>query len=157
MILNDKVYDILKWMAQLVLPAAATLYTAVAMIWVLPGIEPVVGTLMALSAFIGAILGVSNMQYNLAKTTSGDVVLSDRPNDVVEDVPDPYLIFSKETYELLKWLAVFVLPAVGTFYVTLSTMWGFPYGGQVGASIVAITTFIGAILGYSSSKLKSGS
>lgn len=61
--MNNKVYDILKWIAQIVLPAAGTLYFALSQIWGLPYGEQVVGTITAVDAFLGAILGVSSMNY----------------------------------------------------------------------------------------------
>lgn len=62
--LNDNVYDILKWVAQIVLPALGTLYFALASIWGFPYGEQVVGTITAIDAFLGALLGVSTMKYN---------------------------------------------------------------------------------------------
>lgn len=59
----DKIYDVLKWVAQIVLPAAGTLYFALASIWGLPYGEQVVGTITAADAFLGALLGVSAMGY----------------------------------------------------------------------------------------------
>lgn len=63
MVMNDKVYDILKWVAQIVLPALGTLYFALAGIWGFPYGEQVVGTIMAIDTFLGAIIGVSSMVY----------------------------------------------------------------------------------------------
>jgi hypothetical protein len=62
--LNNKAYDILKWIAQYLLPALGTLYFALAGIWGLPYGEQVVGTITAVDTFIGVILGLSTMQYN---------------------------------------------------------------------------------------------
>ena len=61
--MNNRVYDVLKWIAQIVLPAAGTLYFALSQIWGLPYGEQVVGTITAVDAFLGAILGVSSMNY----------------------------------------------------------------------------------------------
>jgi len=61
--MNNKVYDILKWIAQIVLPALGALYFALAQIWGLPFGEEIVGTITAIDCFLGAILGISNMQY----------------------------------------------------------------------------------------------
>ena len=62
--MNDKMYNVLKWVAQLVLPAAGALYFALATIWGLPYGEQVVGTITAVDAFLGAILGISTVNYN---------------------------------------------------------------------------------------------
>ena len=61
--MSNKVYDALKWIAQIVLPALATLYLALAGIWGLPYGQQVSGTIMAIDAFLGAILGISNARY----------------------------------------------------------------------------------------------
>lgn len=61
--LNDELYNFLKWMAQIVLPAMGTLYFGLSSIWGLPYGEQVVGTITALDAFLGAILGVSTAKY----------------------------------------------------------------------------------------------
>lgn len=67
--MNNKVYDILKWVAMIVLPAIATLYMAIANIWGFPYGEEVVGTITAVNTFLGAVLGISAVKYN--KTLSG--------------------------------------------------------------------------------------
>lgn len=66
MLLNNKVYDILKYIAQIVLPAIGTLYFALSQIWGLPYGEEIVGTITAIDAFLGALLGVSAAQYKKA-------------------------------------------------------------------------------------------
>lgn len=55
-----------------------------------------------------------------------------------------------KVYDVLKWIAQYLLPALGTLYFALSTIWGFPYGEQVVGTITAIDAFLGAILGLSS-------
>lgn len=67
MLLNNKVYDILKYVAQIVLPAVGTLYFALASIWGLPYGEQIVGTVTAVDAFLGALLGVSESTYKRNK------------------------------------------------------------------------------------------
>ena len=69
--MSDDVYDVLKFIAQIVLPACGTLYFALASIWGLPYGEQIVGTITAIDAFLGAILGVSTKQY--IKDKSGEV------------------------------------------------------------------------------------
>ena len=61
--MNNKTYDILKWIAQYLLPALGTLYFALASIWGLPFGEQVVGTITAVDTFLGVILGISSSQY----------------------------------------------------------------------------------------------
>jgi hypothetical protein len=62
--MSNKVYDVLKFVAQIVLPAIGTLYFALARIWGFPYAEEIVGTITAVDAFLGALLGISTMQYN---------------------------------------------------------------------------------------------
>ena len=57
---------------------------------------------------------------------------------------------SNKVYDVLKWIAQYLLPALGTLYFALSTIWGFPYGEQVVGTLTAIDAFLGAILGLSS-------
>lgn len=67
MILNDKVYNVLKFVAQILLPALGTLYFALAGIWGFPYGEQIVGTITAIDTFIGALIGISSYNYNLNK------------------------------------------------------------------------------------------
>lgn len=62
--MSNKTYDVLKKIAQIWLPALGTLYFAIAAIWGLPYSEQIVGTITAVDAFLGAILGISTAQYN---------------------------------------------------------------------------------------------
>ncbi len=64
--MTNKVYDVLKWIAQYFLPAIGTLYFALAGIWGLPYGEQVVGTITAVDTFLGVLLGISSAQYNKA-------------------------------------------------------------------------------------------
>ena len=66
MLLKNKTYDILKWVTQIVLPALGTLYFALSSIWGLPYGEQIVGTITAVDAFLGALLGISSAQYKKA-------------------------------------------------------------------------------------------
>ena len=61
---NGKTYDILKYIALVVLPAIATLYFALSSIWGLPYGEQIVGTITAIDTFLGALLQISNNKYN---------------------------------------------------------------------------------------------
>ena len=63
MVLKDKWYDVLKWIAQILLPALATLYFALAKIWGFPYATEITGTLAAVDAFLGALLQISSANY----------------------------------------------------------------------------------------------
>jgi hypothetical protein len=64
LILSDKAYNRAKWLTVIVLPACGTLYFALAQTWGLPSGEQVLGTIVAVQAFIGVVLGISTVQYN---------------------------------------------------------------------------------------------
>lgn len=57
-----------------------------------------------------------------------------------------------KTYDILKFIAQVVLPALGTLYFTLAGIWGFPYGEEIVGTISAIDAFLGTILMISSNK-----
>lgn len=59
---------------------------------------------------------------------------------------------SNKVYDILKWIAMYVLPALGTFYFALAGIWGFPFGEEIVGTLTAIDTLLGAVLGISSAK-----
>ena len=59
---------------------------------------------------------------------------------------------SNKLYDILKWIAMVVLPALGTLYFALAGIWGFPYGEEIVGTITAVDTFMGVILGISSAQ-----
>lgn len=61
---------------------------------------------------------------------------------------------SNKLYDILKWVAMYLLPALGTLYFTLSGIWGLPYGEQIVGTITALDTFLGVILGISTMQYK---
>ena len=62
--MSNKMYDVLKWIAMVFLPAIATLYFALAGIWGFPYGEEIVGTITAVDTCLGVLLGISTAQYN---------------------------------------------------------------------------------------------
>lgn len=62
--MSNRMYDILKYICQIVIPAIGTLYFALAQIWGFPYAEQVVGTLTAIDTFMGVLLGISSARYN---------------------------------------------------------------------------------------------
>lgn len=56
------------------------------------------------------------------------------------------MTFSNETYDRLKWIAQILLPALGTLYYALGSIWGLPYCEQVVGTITAVDAFLGALL-----------
>lgn len=61
---------------------------------------------------------------------------------------------SNKVFDVLKWIAMYLLPALGTLYFALAGIWGFPYGEEIVGTITALDTFLGVILGISSAKYK---
>ena len=57
---------------------------------------------------------------------------------------------NNKVYDILKWVALVGLPALTALWLTLAHIWGFPYAEAIGATMAAVTTFLGAILGISS-------
>ena len=64
MILGNKAYDVLKWIALIFLPALGALYFGLAQIWGFPYGEEIVGTISVVDVFLGALLGISTANYN---------------------------------------------------------------------------------------------
>lgn len=61
---------------------------------------------------------------------------------------------SNKVYDVLKWIAMVALPAIGTLYFALAGIWGLPYGEQIVGTITAVDTCIGVLLGISSAQYK---
>jgi len=60
------------------------------------------------------------------------------------------MTMSNKTYDILKFIALKVLPALATLILALGAIWNIPYSEAIAATITAIDTFLGAILGISS-------
>ena len=63
---------------------------------------------------------------------------------------------SNRTYDVLKYIAQIVLPALGTLYFALANIWNLPYGEQIVGTITAIDTFMGVLLKISSDQYYAG-
>ena len=59
---------------------------------------------------------------------------------------------SNKVYDILKWIAMYLLPASGTLYFALAGIWGFPYAEQIVGTITLVDTFLGALLGISTAQ-----
>lgn len=78
--ITGKLYDYLKYIAQIFLPAFGTLYFGLAGIWHLPSAQEVVGTIVVVDTFLGVLLGIS--QSNYAKSDArfdGRITISETP------------------------------------------------------------------------------
>lgn len=70
--LDERVYKILKYIAQIVLPAVGTLYFALAGIWGFPYGEEIVGTITAVDTFLGVLLGISTATYKKKNSSNSE-------------------------------------------------------------------------------------
>ena len=66
-LIPDRVYDWMKWITILVLPAIATLLIAIGNIWNIAVLTPVAATVTAVTAMLGTVLGISTISYNKSK------------------------------------------------------------------------------------------
>lgn len=71
--LPDKIYNILKWVTMIVLPALATAYVGLAAIWGWPYADEVAKTTAVICTLLGALLGISTAQYNKDLNAGGNV------------------------------------------------------------------------------------
>lgn len=63
-------------------------------------------------------------------------------------------MLSNKTYDVLKWIAMYLLPALGTLYFALAGIWKFPYGEEIVGTITALDTFLGVLLGISTAQYR---
>lgn len=95
--LSNKVFDALKWIAQILLPALGTAYVGLAAIWHWPFADEIVKTIMIVDLFLGTLLGISTIQYQTDKinsaaanqvpyVTSGYIAPVDDQQDVLGDI-----------------------------------------------------------------------
>ena len=61
-------------------------------------------------------------------------------------------MMSNKVYDVMKWVAMYLIPAVGTLYFALAGIWNFPYGEEIVGTLTAVDTFLGVILGISTAK-----
>lgn len=63
---------------------------------------------------------------------------------------------SNKVYDILKWIALIFIPAIGALYFGLAQIWGFPYGEEIVGTLTLIDTFLGALLGISTAQYNKG-
>lgn len=83
--MSNRVYDILKWIALIFLPALGTLYFGLARIWGLPFGEEIVGTITIVDTFLGALLGISTATYNKDQEQLKQDEMEDESIEIEED------------------------------------------------------------------------
>ena len=65
--INDRVYDCLKWIVMIVLPALSTAYVGLAAVWGWPLADEVAKSCSVVCVLLGALLGISTAEYNKSK------------------------------------------------------------------------------------------
>jgi hypothetical protein len=146
MILTNKVYDVLKWITLVLLPSLSVLYLAMAQVWNLPYSTEVASTLAAIDVFLAVLLGISTNTFKV-----GNPMYRLNLVKLAGDFTNTW-IMSTQVYDILTWVAQIFLPAAATLYAALSGVWGLPYAEQVVGTIVAIDTFLGLLLGFSTAE-----
>lgn len=146
MILSNKVYDVLKWITMIFLPALSVFYIGLAQTWGLPYPFEIAATLTAIDLFLAALIGVSTSNYK-TRLASLNYDIS-----AFFEIPTTGLFFSKSYYDILTFVAQIGIPAVSTLYFGLATTWGLPYVGEVVATLAAIDAFLGSLIALSTSQ-----
>ena len=75
--------------------------------------------------------------------------------DETAALEDPKGLLPDRVYDILKWVAIIVMPALATFIVGLGGIWSIPFAGQLAATVTAVGVLLGALLGLSSVKYNS--
>jgi len=155
MMITNKVYNVLRFLAQYLLPGLGTLYFALSGIWGLPYGDQVVGSIIAIDAFLGVIVSLSAIQYkNVQKMATNEPKTSATATIVKQELYDSgtMLTISSDVYDILVFITNFLIPATGTLYFALSVIWHLPYGDAVVGTLTAIDAFMGFMLGLSSNQ-----
>jgi len=149
LVISNQVYDTLKWITTIFLPAITVLYVSLSDVWGLPYTTEVSGTLTAVVIFLGALLQISTLEYK----TSMYVLMNVGPLVRQESaVATGALSMKPQTYDLIRFIAQVVLPGIATFYVTLAQIWGLALSVEISGTIMAVVLFINTLLQISTMK-----
>ena len=79
----------------------------------------------------------------------------DIPVDEEENLPQPAgILFNNKAYDLIKFVALVLLPALGALYFGVAQIWGLPHADEVVGTIVVVDTFLGALIGVTAQQYK---
>lgn len=148
--LSNKIYDTLKWIAMVFLPALAIGYLGIADTWNLPYPTEIVATIGAVDAFLGILLGIATKQV----TEDGSLIVQKRNESLVTVFGLDLPISQSTLYDVLKWTAQIALPSFATFYMAVSSIWGLPDPAKVISTIMTIDAFLGFLLDFNSTQFK---
>lgn len=126
--LPNNVYDIIKWVALMLVPAISAGLVSVSEIWGFTIQPEVLGTLNAIAAVLGVIINVSNMNYSKAVA-----------------LPAPTV--PVQVHQVLLKITLYWLPAIAACYYAASLFVAIPYPGQIVRTIITVQVFLGLILG----------
>lgn len=108
-LLSNQMYDVLKFMALVLLPALGTAYFSLAGLWELPNADKVVGTIVVIDTFLGVLLGISNSQYQATEPDGpvGNLVVSETDDRKVMSLdfpgdPNDLENFDKVTFKVRR-------------------------------------------------------
>lgn len=136
-LLSDKAYDIIKWIALLVLPTLAGAIVAIGEVWSVPIEQNLIAGLTGISAAIGAMLTISSSIY----------YVNGRTNVPVPTMP-------VKVYKVLQDVTLYWLPAFATAYYILSLVFHLDYVMQLVETAVIIQVFLGLIMGTYSNQTR---
>lgn len=143
LVISNAIYDSLKWIATILLPAVAVLYVSLSSVWNLPYATEVSGTITAAVIFLGAILQISTLEFKTSMYVLQNVGPLVRQETAMATGP---LAMKPETYDKIRFVVQVILPGVSTFYVALAEIWGLPLSVQISSTIMAIVLFANALL-----------
>lgn len=147
MMLSNRVYDALKWITLVLLPAIGVFYLAMANTWGFPYGTEVVSTIAAIDLFLAALLGISTNKFNITNPMYRLNLVK-----LVDNSKTTAWVLPTNMYEFLTWTAQIFLPAVTALYGALALIWPLPYPEQVVSTLIAFDAFLGALLGFSTAQ-----
>lgn len=146
MILTNRAYDILKWITLILLPSISVLYLALSDVWGLPMGTEIAGTIAAIDTFLAVVLGISTNSFKV-----NNPMYSLQLQKLAGDTHRNWII-PTHIYDILTFVAQILLPALAALYLALANVWGLPFADQIVATIMAIDTFLGLLLGFSTAE-----
>lgn len=147
MMLSNRVYDALKWITLILLPALGVFYLAMANTWALPYGTEIVSTLAAIDLFLAALLGISTNKFNITNPMYRLNLVK-----LVDNSKTDAWVLPTNMYEFLTWTAQLFLPALIALYGALALVWPLPYPEQVTSTLMAFDAFLGALLAFSTAQ-----
>lgn len=147
MMLSNRVYDALKWITLILLPALGVFYMALAKTWALPYGTEIVSSIAAIDLFLAMLLGISTNKFNVTNPMYRLNLIK-----LVTNTQATAWVLSTNMYEFLTWTAQIFLPALIALYGGMAAIWHFPYPEEIVSTLIAFDAFLGALLGFSTAQ-----